>query len=80
MSERNFTRVYRAAIGRTPAKTIELFRVAAAHDFFEVTELPVATIAQRTGFEDDERLRRAMQRVLGVSPTENRKRLGVAKN
>ena len=79
MSERNFIRVYRAATGRTPAKTIELFRIAAARDLLEVTELPVATIARRTGFEDDERLRRAMQRVLGISPTEYRKRFGVEK-
>ncbi|WP_299478627.1 helix-turn-helix domain-containing protein [uncultured Roseibium sp.] len=79
MSERNFTRVYRDATGRTPAKTIELFRVAAARDLLEVTELPIATIAQRTGFEDDERLRRAMQRVLGISPTEYRKRFGLGK-
>ncbi|MET1415874.1 helix-turn-helix domain-containing protein [Roseibium sp. HPY-6] len=79
MSERNFTRVYRAVTGRTPAKTIELFRIAAARDLLEATELPVATIAHRTGFEDDERLRRAMQRVLGISPTEYRNRFGVEK-
>lgn len=77
MSERNFTRVYRKTTGRTPAKTIELFRVAAARDLLEDTALPVATIAHRTGFEDDERLRRAMQRILGISPTEYRKRFGV---
>ncbi|WP_136659143.1 GlxA family transcriptional regulator [Nitratireductor sp. XY-223] len=80
MSERNFTRVYRATTGRTPAKTIELFRIAAARDLLEVTELPVATIAQRAGFEDDERMRRAMQRVFGISPTEYRKRFGVEKD
>ncbi|WP_281926539.1 GlxA family transcriptional regulator [Roseibium album] len=80
MSERNFTRVYRATTGRTPAKTIELFRVAAARDLLEDTALPVATIAQRTGFEDDERLRRAMQRVLGISPKEYRNRFGFGKS
>lgn len=80
MSARNFTRVYRTNTGRTPAKTIELFRVAAARDLLEDTTLPVSTIAQRTGFEDDERLRRAMQRALGVSPTEYRQRFGVEKN
>lgn len=80
MSERNFTRVYRKTTGRTPAKTIELFRVAAARDLLEDTSLPVATIAHRTGFEDDERLRRAMQRILGVSPSEYRKRFGIEKD
>ena len=80
MSERNFTRVYRTITGRTPAKTIELFRVAAARDLLEDTTLPVATIAQRTGFVDDERMRRAMQRVLGISPTEYRKRFGLEDN
>lgn len=80
MSARNFARVYRTTTGRTPARTIELFRVAAARDLLEETSLPVTSIAQRTGFEDDERLRRAMQRVLGISPTEYRKRFGLENN
>ena len=76
MSERNFARVYQTTTGRSPAKAVELFRTAAARDMLEETTTPIGVIAQKTGFVDDERLRRAMQRVLGLSPKEYRDRFG----
>lgn len=76
MSLRNFARVYRATFGRTPAKAVELFRVTAARDLLEETVEPISAIARKTGFVDDERLRRAMQRVFGLSPSQCRERFG----
>ncbi|MEX0285947.1 MAG: GlxA family transcriptional regulator [Paracoccaceae bacterium] len=77
MSERNFARAYREETGRTPAKAVEMFRLAAARDLLEETMMPVASIARKTGFGDDERLRRAMHRAIGVSPAEYRDRFGM---
>lgn len=74
MSPRNFARVYRAKIGRTPAKSVELHRVAAARDMLEQTALSISRIAEKVGFEDDERLRRAMHRAIGISPKDYRAR------
>lgn len=76
MSVRNFSRVYQSTTGRTPAKTVELFRVMAARDQLEQTSEPISTIARRTGFLDDERLRRSFQRIFGLSPKECRERFG----
>ena len=76
MSVRNFSRVYQATTGRTPTKAVELFRVMAARDLLEETAEPVAIIASKVGFIDDERLRRAMQRVYGLSPKQCRERFG----
>ncbi|MEM1387066.1 MAG: helix-turn-helix domain-containing protein [Pseudomonadota bacterium] len=76
MSVRNFARVYREVTGYTPAKAVERIRVAAARNLLEGTTLPVSEVAQETGFEDDERLRRAMQRAVGISPTQYRERFG----
>lgn len=76
MSARNFARAYQSTMGRTPAKSVELFRVMAARDLLEETNEPISKIARKTGFYDDERLRRAMKRVLGVSPKECRERFG----
>ncbi|MEM7060541.1 MAG: helix-turn-helix domain-containing protein [Pseudomonadota bacterium] len=76
MSVRNFARVYQTTTGRTPAKAVELFRITAARNQLEETDDPITTIARKTGFTDDERLRRAMQRVLGLSPTQCRERFG----
>ncbi len=77
MSVRNFARIYRSVTGYSPAKAVERFRVAAARDLLEETDLPISVIARKTGFDDDERLRRAMQRVLKMSPKQCRERFGV---
>lgn len=76
MSPRNFARVYRLKTGRTPAKSVEFFRVTAARNLLEQSALPISQIARQVGFEDDERLRRAMRRVFGISPKQCRERFG----
>lgn len=76
MSARNFARVYQSTTGYTPAKFVELIRVSAARDLLEDTKDPVFAIARKTGFVDGDRLRRAMKRVLGLSPRQCRERFG----
>ncbi len=67
MSPRSFARIYREETGRTPARMVEAIRL-------EDTGLPVTAVAMRCGFGDEERLRRAMQRGLGVAPSSYRRR------
>ena len=76
MSARNFARVYEKATGLTPAKSVELIRVAAARSQLEDTNETINVIAVRTGFKDKERLRRAMRRNLGLSPSQYRRNFG----
>lgn len=68
MSPRNFSRTYVSETGRTPAKAIEVLRVEAARRMLENQTLPIATIARRCGFGDDERMRRAFIRIVKVPP------------
>jgi transcriptional regulator GlxA family with amidase domain len=42
----------------------------------EQPNLTIAAIAQRCGFGDDERMRRAFLRTAGVPPTDYRERFG----
>ena len=74
MSPRNFARSYAAKVGRTPAKTVEAMRLEAACRALEDTSLPLKTIAAATGHGEEQTLRRAFQRQLGVSPTQYRER------
>ena len=74
MSPRNFARSDKARTGRTPAKAIELFRLDAARRLLEQTEEGVDSIASRAGFGDEERMRVAFHRHLGVSPRDYRAR------
>lgn len=76
MSARNFARVYKTKTGRTPAKAIELFRLETARKLLEDTNERIETIARRTGFGDEDRMRNTFQRHLNVSPRDYRERFG----
>jgi transcriptional regulator GlxA family with amidase domain len=75
MSPRTFARAYASRTGMTPACGVEALRVEAARLLLEsAAGGGVVEVAQRAGFGDDERMRRAFIRHLGVSPSEYRRR------
>ncbi|MFZ6647266.1 GlxA family transcriptional regulator [Undibacterium sp. TJN25] len=74
MSPRNFSRAYKQATGRTPAKAVEIFRLASARRLLEESPRNVDQIARQCGFGDEERMRVTFQRHLAISPTDYRKR------
>lgn len=78
MSPRTFSRKYRARTGTTPAKAVEMMRVDAAKRALARSELPLAKIAFNAGFSDEQQLRRAFQRHVGISPLAYRETFGVA--
>ncbi|MGF3027115.1 GlxA family transcriptional regulator [Methylobacterium aquaticum] len=78
MSPRTFARHYSQRVGQTPAKVIERFRIEAARQALEETGLSVKEIAVQYGFGDEERMRRAFQRRLGVGPLAYRQHFSAA--
>jgi transcriptional regulator GlxA family with amidase domain len=75
MTPRTFARTYLSRTGRTPASGVEALRVETARLLLESRQVNgVAEVAKRAGFGDDERMRRAFIRHLGVSPSEYRQR------
>lgn len=74
MSPRNFARVYKEKTGRTPAKTVEVFRLEAARRLLEDSSRNIDQVARQCGFGDEERMRVTFQRNLGVAPRDYRKR------
>lgn len=74
MSPRNFARLFLTETGMTPAKFVEMTRIDEARHFLETSDLPVETIADKAGFKDPERMRRAFIRQLGVNPYNYRQR------
>ena len=74
MSARTFARTYAAKAGRTPARMVEAMRIESARRSLEATERPLKQIARDCGFGDEERMRRAFQRRLGVCPLDYRVR------
>ena len=74
MSPRNFARVYAQKHGTTPAKAVEGMRVEAARRALEDSDRSIDEIARRSGFGDEETMRRAFLRRLGVNPRDYRRR------
>jgi transcriptional regulator GlxA family with amidase domain len=68
LSPRQFSRVFRAETGQSPAKAIEHLRVEAARLMMEQSRHPIEIIARQTGFADRDRMRRAFLRTLGQPP------------
>ncbi|MBP0624043.1 GlxA family transcriptional regulator [Cupriavidus consociatus] len=72
MSPRNFARVYKQKTGRTPAKSVEHFRLEAARRLLQDQHRAVDQIARECGFGNEERMRAAFQRHFGHSPSDYR--------
>jgi transcriptional regulator GlxA family with amidase domain len=68
LSPRALSRLFVRETGTTPAKFVEGARVRLACRLMAETDLRMESIASRSGFGSDERMRRAFHRVLGVSP------------
>jgi transcriptional regulator GlxA family with amidase domain len=68
MSPRNFARAFVRATGVTPAKAVEQIRLEVARELVESGVAPIEVVANRTGFSDPERMRRAFLRAFGHPP------------
>lgn len=68
LSPRQFSRVFTAETGQSPAKAIEALRLEAARSMIEQSRHPLDVIAQETGFRDRRHLREAFIRGFGRAP------------
>lgn len=68
ISPRQFTRLFKAETGRSPAKAIEMLRMEAARVLVQEGKFSIEDVARQTGFHDRERMRRAFMRHFGKPP------------
>jgi transcriptional regulator GlxA family with amidase domain len=68
LSPRQFSRVFHAETGQSPAKAIENLRVESARLMMESGRHSIDVVATATGFGDRERMRRAFIRAFGQPP------------
>lgn len=78
MSERNFYRRFKAALGTTPAQWLQRERVRAAKALLEDGRLPLGRVAEACGFDSLEAFRAAFRRHVGVAPSAYRSGFGQA--
>lgn len=72
MSPRTFSRIFPSETGFSPSRFVEQLRIDRARELIESGADSLDTVAQESGFGREERLRRAFQRRLGVSPAQYR--------
>ncbi|WP_373047145.1 GlxA family transcriptional regulator [Vulgatibacter sp.] len=76
MAPRTFARSFARTHGGTPARLVHDLRVEAACRHLEEPSLEIKEIAYLCGFANEERMRRAFLRRLGVPPATYRERFG----
>lgn len=74
MSPRNFTRLFAAELGTTPASYLESARCERAKALLLDSDLPLKAVAFRCGFTSDEQLRKAFLRRFSLTPRDYRDR------
>jgi transcriptional regulator GlxA family with amidase domain len=74
MSRRNFTRVFAAELGTSPAHYVEQLRIEAARRLLEESPGGVEEIAGACGFSSAELMRRAFLRAMKITPSQYRER------
>jgi AraC-like DNA-binding protein len=67
-----FIRHYRAATGQTPMQAFLHRKIARACYLLEVSDLPVAEVARRFGFDDPYYFSRLFRKITGISPSRYR--------
>lgn len=72
MSPRTFARIFPSETGMSPGRFIEQLRIDRARELLESGAEGLEQVARESGFGREERLRRAFQRRLGISPAQYR--------
>ena len=68
LSPRQFTRVFTAETGQSPAKAVESLRLEAARVMIEQSRHSLDRVAKETGFRDRRHMREVFMRGFGVPP------------
>lgn len=71
-SVRTFHRQFRRATRSTPAEAVERIRCERAQVLLQTTDLPIARVGSKAGFDSESSMRRALKRLYGFTPAQLR--------
>jgi transcriptional regulator GlxA family with amidase domain len=77
LSERQFSRIFKAEVGITPAEHVESVRLEAACRLLETTQVSIEQVARTCGFGTPETMNRAFARRLNTTPSNHRHHFGI---
>ena len=76
MSPRHFSRVFLREVNMTPMAFLQSARIDRARELLESSDLPLKTVAFRSGFGSVRYMRQVFSERLGVTPSEYREQFG----
>ncbi len=68
-SPAQFRRLFRAWVGMAPRTYLRHHRLSLARQLLALTDLPIAAVAARCGFDNPSHFSRAFKRAFGIAPT-----------
>ena len=74
MEQRTFLRRFKAATGMKPTEYVQHLRISKAREYLQFTKSPVDQVAWKIGYGDVAAFRRLFHRLVGLSPSEYRRR------
>lgn len=79
LEERTFLRRFHKATGMTSTEYGQRLRIGAAKDFLQFSSSPVEQIAWKVGYSDVSAFRKIFKRLVGLTPSEYRRRFNTNK-
>ena len=79
LEERTFLRRFHKATGMTSTEYVQKLRIGAAKDFLQFSSSPVEQIAWKVGYSDVSAFRKIFKRIVGLTPSEYRRRFNTNK-
>lgn len=79
LEERTFLRRFHKATGMTSTEYCQRLRIGAAKDFLQFSLSPVEQIAWKVGYSDASAFRKIFKRIVGLTPSEYRRRFNTNK-
>ncbi|MNE91983.1 HTH-type transcriptional activator RhaS [compost metagenome] len=76
LGERTFLRRFQQATGLRPTEYCQQLRAAKARELLELTNRSVDQIAWEVGYQDPAAFRKVFNKMVGLSPTDYRRRFG----
>ena len=79
LEERTFLRRFHKATGMTSTEYCQRLRIGEAKDFLQFSSSPVEQIAWKVGYSDVSAFRKIFKRIVGLTPSEYRRRFNMNK-